>query len=180
MDDSWTQISTYFREASHVMQQSIHQCAAIARIVARSRASMHHHSRRLVDHGEIVVFINNIERNLLSNSLKGRPLRLAQHADTFPAAQLQRSLRREVVHQHLASGNHLLHASAADGFKARGEKLIQSLAGVFKRNRNNDGKRFRHWWKHTRRESQTREQPILVLIYPESLCVFCVGDLAPK
>src|SRR5258708_7117838 len=60
----------------------------------------------------------------LGNSLERRPLRLTQHADALPAAQLQRSLCWSGVYQHLAFGDHLLHPRPAHGFKASGEELI--------------------------------------------------------
>jgi hypothetical protein len=46
------------------MQQGVHQRSAVARIVGRSCARVHHHACRLVDDRQIVVLINDVERNL--------------------------------------------------------------------------------------------------------------------
>jgi len=85
------------------MKQRIHQRPAIARIVGSSGSRMNHHPCRLVDHREIVVLINNVERNSFGDSLKRRPLRFTQHADALPAAQLQRCLRAASLTRTLPS-----------------------------------------------------------------------------
>ena len=118
------QRASHPRQTSQMMQQGIHQRSAIARIVGRSRPGVNHHSGRLVDHREIVIFINNVERNILGDGLDRSPLRFAQHADPLPATQLQRGLRWKIVDEHFAFGDHLLHTGATHGFKACREELI--------------------------------------------------------
>src|SRR6202011_3084672 len=85
-----------------------------------------------------------VERNILSNSPDRRSLSLAQHGDALPAAQLQRNLRRSIVHQHEPRDYHLLHSRPAYRVETRGKKLIKPLAGIFGCNRNENGKRVRH------------------------------------
>ncbi len=134
------QLAAHSRQTPEMMQQRIHQRAAIARIIGRTCASVNHHSRRLVDYGQIVIFINDVERNLLGNSLERRALRLAQHADPLPAAQLQRGFCWRIVYQYLPFGNHFLNAGAADGIEARGEELIETLACAFRCDGDKNGK----------------------------------------
>src|ERR1700676_2492890 len=56
------------RERRKMMQQRIDQRPAIPLIFRRARPRMHHHPRSLVDDRQIVVFINDVERNLFSDS----------------------------------------------------------------------------------------------------------------
>src|SRR6202020_661968 len=81
---------------------------------------------------------------LLGNSLQRFPMRLAQHADTLPPAQLQRRLRRSIIYQSQPARNHLLHPRPAHGVKSRRQKLVQSLARILGRNGNKNRKLLWH------------------------------------
>ena len=71
------------------MQQRIDQRAAIAFVVGGARAGVNHHSRGLVDHGEIVVFVDDVERNVFRDGAQRRRLRVAENRDLLAATQLQ-------------------------------------------------------------------------------------------
>ena len=144
MDNPRPQFAAHARQTLQMMQQRIHQSSSIARILCRSRARVHHHSGWLVDHGEIVVLINNVERNFFGDGLQWSPPGLAQHADTLPAPQLQRSLGWSIVHQHFAFSDHLLYPRSADRVKARGEELVQAFAGIVRRNRDQTRRDLQH------------------------------------
>jgi len=73
------------------MQQGIDQGAAIAGIVGGSRARMHHHARGLVDDGEVVVFIDDVERNFFGNSAQRSGVRRAGDVICSSPLPLRRS-----------------------------------------------------------------------------------------
>ncbi len=62
-----TQLASDLRKGCETMQKGIDQRAAIAIVVGRSRAGVNHHAGRLVDHGEVVIFVDDIERNILGD-----------------------------------------------------------------------------------------------------------------
>ena len=72
-----------------MMQQSIHQGATITGIVGGSGSGVYHHSCRLVNDGEIVVFINNVKRDIFRDSFERRSLSIAQDCHRFTPAQLE-------------------------------------------------------------------------------------------
>ena len=129
------QFAAHTGQACKMMQQGIHQSSAIVIALGGARAGVDHHSRGLVDHGEIVVFIDNVEGNVFGDGLQRRALGLAKDGDRFVAMELEGGLGWCIVHQDFAFGDHFLHASAADGFKPHGHELIQALAGIFRRYR---------------------------------------------
>ena len=59
-----------------MMQQRVHQRAAVARVIGRAGAGMHHHAGRLVHDSDVVVFINNVERDCLWNGTQRDAARL--------------------------------------------------------------------------------------------------------
>src|SRR5439155_3329001 len=50
-------------ELAKMMQQRVYQRAAIAGVIGRARAGVDHDARGLVDYREIVVFVDNFQRN---------------------------------------------------------------------------------------------------------------------
>jgi len=83
------------------MQKRIHQGAAIALGVRSPCASVDHHACSFVDDGEVVVFIDNVQRNVLRHCPQWRLPYLSQHSDAFSAMQTKRGLGGNVVDQHL-------------------------------------------------------------------------------
>ena len=99
MYDPRPQFPSDRRQRAKMMQQGIDQRAAIPRIFSSTRAGMDHHSRRLVDHRQIVIFVDNIQRNLFCNRPKRSPRDLVQNFNLLAAAQLKRRLLLVPVHQ---------------------------------------------------------------------------------
>ena len=89
MDNARTQFASDGGERSKVMQEGIDQGAAIAGIVGGSRARMHHHARGLVDDGEVVVFIDDVERNFFGNSAQRSGVRRAGDRDLLIATAFE-------------------------------------------------------------------------------------------
>ena len=130
------------RQGREMMQERVHQRAAIALVLGGSGARMHHHSGSLVDDGQIVVFVDDVERNLFGHGAQRRTLGRAEHGDALAAPQLQRSLRRCIIHQNFLFGDQLLHPRAAY-VEMRRQELIETLAGVVRHNGNMDGEGVR-------------------------------------
>ena len=63
------------------MQQCIDHGAARARIAGRTSTGMHHHARRFVDHGDVFVFEDDLERDVFGFGLESRKLYLAGDGD---------------------------------------------------------------------------------------------------
>ena len=63
-----------------------------------------------------------------------------EHGDALPAAQPQRSLGGQVIHQHQVLRNELLYPGAAGFGKLRRQKLVQPFAGVLSGGRNQEWK----------------------------------------
>src|SRR5882672_8536490 len=72
MHDSRAEFAADSRECAKMMQQSIHQRATVAGVVSGSSAGVHHHAGGLVDDGQIVVFVDNVEWNFLRESAQRR------------------------------------------------------------------------------------------------------------
>src|SRR5579872_6496485 len=138
------------------MQERVNQCPAIARIVAGPRTRVNHHPRRLVNNRQIVIFINDIERDFFGNSLEWRTLRLANKSDRLASTQLQRSFRRSVVDKNFFFRDKLLHPRSANTTEVRSEELVEALVCVCWRNRNRTNGMFRHRREHTGKASNER------------------------
>ena len=98
-------------------------------------AGMDHHAGGLVDYGQIRVFIDDVERNVLRRGLERRGMRLAGDDDLFAAAQLERGFGLRAIDEHVALIDQQLHARAADAFKLRGEEVVEALACGLRRER---------------------------------------------
>ncbi len=98
-----------------VMQQRIDQRSAVARIFGRSRSRMHHHARGLVDDRQVIVLVDDVERNFFWDGAQRWSVWRPGDRDLLVAIALQsqRRLGRRPVHQHLACLNELLNPGAA-------------------------------------------------------------------
>ena len=65
-------------------------------------AGMDHHARGLVDHRQVVVFIDHVERNVLGHGFERSGMRFAGDGDALAAAQLERGFGRLAVDQYVA------------------------------------------------------------------------------
>jgi hypothetical protein len=81
---------------------------------------MHHHPRRLVHHRQVLVLIQNVQRNVFGRRVQRLGLRLALNLDRLAAAQLLLGLRGRAVHPHLPGFDQQLHPRAADVTRASG------------------------------------------------------------
>ena len=87
MNDAGAQIAAGGRKRFESVKQRVDQRAAAAGVLIVAGAGMNHHPGRLVDHREIRVFINHVERNVLGGSLERRRMRLPGNVDALAATE---------------------------------------------------------------------------------------------
>jgi len=138
--DAGAQFSAHGREGREMMQQGVDQGAAVATVfflrisvsvLARNDGAgtgVDHHSGGLVDDGQIVVFKDDIERDIFGDGAERRALGHAEYGDTLAAAELQRGFGGNVVHENFLLGDERLDAGAAD-VETGGQELVEALAG---------------------------------------------------
>jgi hypothetical protein len=147
--DSGTKFAPYSGQTREMMQQSIHQRAAIVIAFGWARADVDHHSRRLVDYGEIVIFVADVEWDIFGYRAQRRTLSATEHADALTSAQFERSLGGRLIDQHFFSGDQFLHSRATYAFQPRDHELVKAFAGVVSGDQNGDGELVGHacQWK---------------------------------
>src|SRR5207244_7773498 len=108
-------------ELAKMMQQRVDQRAAIAGVIGRARAGVDHHARGLVDYREIVVFVDNFQRNFFRYRAQRTGLRLAEKGDAFAAAQAQdrKSTRLNSSHQIISYAVFCLKKKQRKSYQSR-------------------------------------------------------------
>ena len=136
VNDSRAHLAADLRERREVVQQRIDQGAAIARVVGGAGAGVDHHAGGLVDDGEVVVFVEDIEGDFFRRwHAKEAAPAAPENCDVLAAPQFQRGFGGGIVHEDFLFGNQLLDTSAAD-VEVGGEELIEAFASFFCENRN--------------------------------------------
>ena len=92
MHDAGTRLAADLRKLGEAVQQRVDQRAAIAVVVGGARSGVHHHAGRLVDDGEVVVLVDDIERNIFGHGAQRRRRGIAEDGDGLAAFELQRRL----------------------------------------------------------------------------------------
>jgi hypothetical protein len=123
MNDAGANAARRFRERVEVIDESV---GKRARFYARAR--MHDHSRRLIDHDQIIIFVNDIQPDRLRNDLDGRGLRQINF-DEITCAQAIAGLDGKLVYQYIAVFYRPLNSRAADFKNVRSEEGIEARAG---------------------------------------------------
>jgi hypothetical protein len=96
-----------------------------------SSAGMNHHARRLIDSHQVIVFIQNRQRNLLRRRAQRRKLSRLHICDIPGPDQIGRPAGC-AVDQDPGVLDPVLQARTAELRKAPVEHVIQSLAGIFR------------------------------------------------
>ncbi len=129
MNDAGAQLAAGGGELLHVVQQRVDQRAAVSEIVRCAGAGVDHHAGGLVDHGEGVVLIKDVERDVLRRGAQRGWAGLAFDGDGLAAAQLVAGLGGDAVDAHLAGGDEHLHPRAAERGNGVCEVGVEALAG---------------------------------------------------
>ena len=104
---------------AEVEEQRVDEGAAV--VVERAGAGVHHHARSLVDDREVVVLVDDVEREVFGFGAKGGGLGIAFDVDLLAAAKLVARLGDGAVDGDLAVVDEQLHAAAADVREGFGE-----------------------------------------------------------
>ena len=130
MNDSGAHIPACFREPAEPMQKRVDQRAAIAGVVfARTRVD--DHSGGLIQHHQTVVFIHDVERDLLRKCLERRTVYRSRDGDFLAAPDSERGLSGAAVDQDLVLFDELLDADSACIRKLGDQPLVEPPSGGF-------------------------------------------------
>src|SRR5580692_11108087 len=164
MDDAGTQRPADRRkpaDATKPMQQRRNQSAGIS-----ARAWMNDDSCWLIDDGDVVIFVNQIERNIFGLDACGKGGRNIND-NRRALLHLVRRLHRGAVNEHASFVHKFLDAGAADLGEFQREKTIEAGTRLLGRNNKLDSLRHRvlswfllshaRWWA----APQARTSPTL-------------------
>src|SRR6266853_5300222 len=124
MHDAWTKGIAALRERLPAAKQRIHQCTA-----GIASAGVYGHSGWLVDGQDVVIFVENIERDGFGFGAQRRA-RPDLDGDVLAASEAMRALGWAGIDEHQALGDELLYASSADVLEAGSDALIEAFAGL--------------------------------------------------
>src|SRR5580658_6887264 len=123
--DAGTQLTTSRRELlTEVKEQRVHQRATV--VLERSCAGVDAHACSLVDDGEIVILVDDVERKILGLSAKRSRVWLAFDVDLLTAAELVAGLSLRSVDGDLTVFDEQLHTPAADMWQGFGEVGVET------------------------------------------------------
>src|SRR5512146_3173646 len=122
MDNSGTQIVATAGELFETVEERVNQGAAIPRIVSGTRHSMDGHPGRFVDYRDVLIFIYDIEGDILGEGFQRRQLDWTENGNLLRSLEAQRRLRRLAVDLDLPFIQQLLDARAADVLETRDQE----------------------------------------------------------
>ena len=132
VDDSGAEFAAEVRELVEVMQQRVDEGSAVALVSfpgsGGSRAGVNHQSGGLVDDGEVLVLVEDGERDVLGEGVEWRWVRGAFDLDRFPALQLEFCFRWLSIDADLTVFDEELDACAGDIGYGLSEVLIEAEA----------------------------------------------------
>ena len=125
MDDARPIVAAGFAQFAEVKRQRIDERARPV-----SLGGMDHHVERLVDDGEILVLVENVEREYLRAPDRGGAARGAR-CDAVADTHLEARLDRRVIQEHAFGLDGLLQQRAAEIGEQAGKILVKTSAGGF-------------------------------------------------
>ncbi len=96
---------------------------------------MDHHACGLVDDGKMIVFVENVERNVLGKGMQRWRMRSAFDLDGLAALELELRLGGLTVDANLTVLDQQLNTGTADVRNRLSEVLVQAQAGGLGRRR---------------------------------------------
>ena len=128
VDDAWPQLAVDAGEGVAAgVEQGVDQGA-----VRVTGGGVYHHAHRFVDHDDILILIDHIQRDVLGQNLhRFRFRQLDGHG--IACRKLGVFLRRLPVHRHQSLFQQLLCAAAGEGLHRLGKELVGTLSGLFHR-----------------------------------------------
>ena len=127
--DAGAQVASNVGEFGEVEEECVDEGAAIAGVVGGTGSGVDHHAGGLVDDGEVLVFVEDVEGDVLGDGVERRGLRGAFDLDRFAAVELLFGLGGIAVDADLAGFDEKLDAGAADVGQSLGEVEIEAEIG---------------------------------------------------
>ena len=115
--------------SGHVEEERVDEGSRVSIVVRRASTGVNHHAGVLVDYGEVLVFEEDAERDVLGSSVERLRLGLALDLDAFSSFELVLCFRDCGVDTYLASVDEHLHAGAGDVRQSLREIGVDSESG---------------------------------------------------
>ena len=129
MDDAGAEIAADVGEFGEVEEERVDEGAAIAGVVGGASSGVNHHAGGLVDDGEVLVFVEDVEGDVLGDGVKGCGLGGAFDLDGFATVEFLFGLGRVAVDADLAGFDEELDTGAANVGKGLGEVEVEAEIG---------------------------------------------------
>jgi hypothetical protein len=133
MDDAGAEVAAYVGEFGEVKEEGVDEGASVALVQTAQGGSagsgVDHHAGRLVDDGEVLVFVEDFERDIFGDGVEGGGLRSAFDLDGFSAVEFLFGLGEVAVDANLASLDEELDAGSGDVGESVGEVLVEAEVG---------------------------------------------------
>jgi hypothetical protein len=129
MDDARAEVSAYAGELVEVEEEGVDEGALGAGFVSGSGAGVDHHACRLVDDGEVFVFVEDVERDVFGGGVERWGLGGAFDLDGFAAVELLLGLGGMAVDADLLVFDEKLDAGSGDVGEGLGQVLVEAEIG---------------------------------------------------
>ncbi len=88
VDDAGAEVAADAGELVEVVEEGVDEGAVVAGVVGGAGAGVDHHAGGLVDDGEVLVFVEDVEGDVLGEGVEGRRVRSAFDLDGLAAVEL--------------------------------------------------------------------------------------------
>jgi hypothetical protein len=130
MNNSRAQFTPDTGERAKAVQQGIDQGSAVSVVVGSASSRVDHHSGRLIYHREIIIFINNVERDFFRHCAHWRSFGFADDFNLLASAELKGRPRRFPIDENLFLRDKLLDSRTAGVPELGDEEVIEAPAGM--------------------------------------------------
>jgi hypothetical protein len=131
VDDAGAEVSADAGELVEVVEESVDEGAVVAGVVGDAGAGVDHHACGLVDDGEVLVFVEDLEGDVLGEGVEGWRVRGTFDFDGLAAVELLFGLGGRAGDADLAVLDEELDTGAADVGDGLGEVLVEAQACGF-------------------------------------------------
>ena len=129
MDDAGAEVAADVGEFVEVEEEGVDEGATVAGVVGGAGSGVDHHAGGLVDDGEVLVFVEDLEGDVFGDGVEGCGLRGAFDLDGLAAVEFLFGLGGVAVDADLAGFDEELDAGAGDVGEGLGEVLVEAEIG---------------------------------------------------
>jgi len=130
MNNSRPEFTPDAGERAKAVQQGIDQGSAVSIIVRSSGSRVDHHSRRLIYHCQVVIFVNYVEGNFFRDGTQRRPFDFADNFNVLASTEKERCLCGFPIDENLFLRYKLLDSRTAGIGESRDQEVVEPPAGV--------------------------------------------------